>query len=306
MDLSGINVNLIVALRALLRERNVTRAARKVGLGQSSMSHALARLRDHFGDPLLLPAGRKLLLTERAQALIQPVEEAVARLEQVFLTPSRFEPLTSKRVFRLMAPDNLELYLLPPLLALLSREAPNVSLRIVPLNSGWEEALASGEVDLKLGRRYPVNAGLLSEDLLEERFVCVVASGHAAAGKRLTLPQYAGLRHLVITPTGGQRDSVGTFIDQLLERRKLRRQIALTVSHFVVAPMIVASTDLALTAAERLVAPFIERRELRRVELPFSPASYGLSQVWSSRSTGDEGHAWLRQAIVRVTRSIPS
>ncbi len=109
----AIDTNLIVALRALLQERNVTRAAKAVGLGQSSMSHALARLRVHFGDPLLVQVGRNMVLTERAKGLLGAVEQAVENLEKVFIQSERFDPRTSARVFKVAAPDNLEFYVLP-------------------------------------------------------------------------------------------------------------------------------------------------------------------------------------------------
>src|SRR5438552_19185305 len=105
MLLRAVDTSLVIALRALLQERNVTRAAKLVGLGQSSMSHALARLRDHFGDPLLVQVGRRMVLTERAKSLIQPASEAVAKLESVFLDKGTFDPKTSERVFHIAATD---------------------------------------------------------------------------------------------------------------------------------------------------------------------------------------------------------
>src|SRR5262249_28735626 len=160
----------LIPLRALLQERNVTRAARRVGLSQSSMSHALARLRAHFDDALLVQAGRHLVLTERAKALIEPVEQATAKLERVFLHHERFDPRTSRRLFRIVSTDNLALYLFPRLVALLSKEAPGIAIRVEQLPADWVEPLQSGEIDLKLGRKYPIAAGLRSQQLFEERF----------------------------------------------------------------------------------------------------------------------------------------
>ena len=124
MQLHGVDTNLIIALRALLVHQNVTRAAKEVGLSQSSMSHALSRLRAHFDDPLLVPAGRALALTERGKNLMAPVAEAVAHLERVFAPAERFDPRTSHRVFRIAATDNLELYVLPRLAAALQKRRP--------------------------------------------------------------------------------------------------------------------------------------------------------------------------------------
>lgn len=305
MQLRGVDTNLVIALRALLQERNVTRAAKLVGLGQSSMSHALARLRAHFGDALLVQVGRRMVLTERAKTLIEPVGEAVAKLERVFLAQERFDPTTSTRIFRIAATDNLELYVLPALLDLMAREAPGVSLRIRHLHPSWPEALANGEIDLKLGRAYALPKGLRAETLLEERVTCVVSKQHPLRGSRPTVAQYARLRHLVISPTPDQSDAVSTLVDTRLAKLGHRRTVVSTVGHFVVAPMIVARTDLALTASERLVEPFVKSLRLRRLELPFRLAPYRLSQVWADRSHDDPGHAWLRAAVVRALGSQP-
>jgi DNA-binding transcriptional LysR family regulator len=144
MQLRAIDTNLITALHALLCEQNVTRAAKRVGLGQSSMSHALARLRAHFGDPLLAPVGRKLVLTELGKQLREPVAAAVAQLELVFAPRESFEPATSQRTFRIASTDNLALYILPRLMASLQKTAPGIDLRVCALQEDWAGAFLAG------------------------------------------------------------------------------------------------------------------------------------------------------------------
>jgi len=301
MLLHGIDTNLIVALRALLQEGNVTRAAKKVGLGQSSMSHALARLRAHFDDPLLVQAGRTLVLTERAKALIGPVELAIAQFERVFLSRDAFDPRTSGRTFRIVATDNLELYLLPKLMAVLAREAPFVDLRFYRLPSNWTEALQRGDCDLKLGRKYAIDPSLHGQDLLEERFVCVLRKGHPLAGrKRLTLAEYAGLSHVVVSPSAALGDPATGLVDELLRKHGAKRRIALSVPNFLVAPFVIAANDLALTVSARLSGSFERSLRLRVVDLPVRLATYTLNQVWAERAHEDEGHRWLRQTIART------
>src|SRR5262249_30882739 len=158
MNLAGINTNLLVSLNALLREQNVSRAAEAMGIAQSSMSHALAQLRAHFGDQLLVASGRRMVLTERARTLVEPVGLAVAHVERVFAPTSGFDPSTSDRTFRIVATDNVELFLLPRLMPWLRREAPGVALRIHHLPVDWVKALTSGDVDLKLSRPYSLPA----------------------------------------------------------------------------------------------------------------------------------------------------
>lgn len=299
MQLRGVDTNLIIALRALLVHQNVTRAAKEVGLGQSSMSHALARLRAHFDDPLLVPAGRRLVLTERAKALVEPVAEAVSRLEGVFARAEPFDPRTSKRTFRIAATDNVELYLLPRLAVLLQKSAPGVDVRVTALPEDWVMALQRGDIDLKLGRKYVVPDSLESQELSQEAFCCVVRRGHAAPAKP-TVREYAELEHLLITPTPVPRARRFGPIDEALAKHGLRRRVVMTVPHFLVAPFVVASSDLVLTAPVRLVAPFTELLRLRRFALPFQLSGYQLSQVWASRSSDDEAHRWLRGVVASI------
>lgn len=170
--MGGVDANLVVALRALLRERNVTRAGKALGLTQSSMSHTLERLRLNFNDPLLVAPGRALVLTPLAESLREPVERAVGQLEVVFSRPARFDPKTSERVFHVAASDNLALYVLPGLLALFALEAPRASLRVHQLDNDWQAALLGGDLDLKLGRKYKLPTGLRSQDVLPPRNAC--------------------------------------------------------------------------------------------------------------------------------------
>lgn len=298
----GVDTNLVTALHALLSQQNVTRAAKDVGLSQSSMSHALARLRAHFDDPLLVPAGRKLVLTDRAKSLIEPTALAVARLEAVFARSESFNPKTSRMVFRIAATDNLELYVLPELAASLQKTAPQVTIRVCALPRDWMTALRRGEIDLKLGRKSQVADGVESQDLSKEQYACVVRRGHPAPA-RPTLQQWAALDHLLITPTAGPEVEPSGAVDALLAKHALRRRTAMTVPHFLVAPYIVARSDLVLTAPARLLAQFIEPLELRRLTLPIRLGSYTLSQVWATRTRDNEAQRFLRAAVARTLRA---
>jgi DNA-binding transcriptional LysR family regulator len=296
MQLSGVDTNLIIALRALLVHRNVTRAGHDIGLSQSTMSHALARLRAHFNDSLLVPVGRELVLTELAKSLVEPVADAVARLERVFNRPQPFNPKTSKRVFHIAATDNLELYVLPQLAAIMQKAAPQLQVRACALREDWIVALQRGEIDIKLGRKYPIPQTLESQELSHEEFACVARRGHPAPAKP-SMQAYAALDHLVVTPAATAPVEPAGPVDKLLARHGLERRIAMTVSHFLVAPFVVASSDLVLTAPARLVAPFSKSLRLRRLELPVKLAGYKLSQVWAARARDDEAHRWLRATI---------
>jgi DNA-binding transcriptional LysR family regulator len=194
----------------------------------------------------------------------------------------------------------VELYVLPRLAAILQKNAPNIDVRVSALPEDWVMSLQRGDIDLKLGRKYPVPDALESQELSEEQLACVVRSGHPAPSKP-TLREYAELDHLLISPTSttASEPPLG-HIDTLLAKHGLRRRVVLTVPHFLVAPFIVASSDLALTAPARLLAPFVKLLRLRCVELPLRLAGYKLSQVWAARSSDDEAHRWLRATIAKT------
>lgn len=299
MRLRGIDTNLIVALHALLMQRNVTRAAKQVGLSQSSMSHALARLRAHFHDPLLTPAGRRLVLTEHAEALVGPVGDAVAQLERVFAPREPFEPASSRRSFRIATTDNLALYVLPKLVARLQQHAPGIDLRVSALPADWPEALQRGDIDLKLGRKTALLGALEQQELSREHFACVVRRTHPVRA-RPRVHEYAALDHLLVTTSA--RPAASSSIDLLLASQGLTRRVALTVPHFLVAPFVVASSDLVLTAPARLLEPFVHALSLRRIPLPLEVQGYALTQVWAARARDDEAHRWLREQIACVLR----
>jgi DNA-binding transcriptional LysR family regulator len=226
------------------------------------------------------------------------VADAVARLERVFDKFEAFDPVTSERVFRVAASDNLELYVLPKLSAFLERSAPNIDVRVSALRHDWVTSLERGEVDLKLGRKSALPETLDGQDLSKEYFSCAVRAKHPAPDTP-TLREYAELSHLVVTPTGTPDLTPSTVVDALLAKRGLERRVQMTVPHFAVAPFIVASSDLALTAPTRFLDGFIKLLRLRRLELPFKVPSYHLSQVWARRSGDDAGHRWLRASVAR-------
>ena len=298
-SLAGVNINLVVALHALLEEQHVSRAAHVAGLGQSSMSYALARLRAHFDDPLLVPEGGRMVPTRLARSLVGPVRQAVAQLETVFSGQALFDPLTSQRTFHVASTDNIELALLPRLSRLLQDEAPGVEIRIYQLQDNWRSLVLEGELDLKLGRLYDPGPGFVQQELLRERIVGAVRAGHPLKARRISPDKYASLRHVRISPIPRVIDTVADLIDSQLRAVGLARRVAVTVPHFLVAPFIVASSDLMLTAPARVIEAFRRTLRLRVMTLALPEVEYSFSQVWAERRDGDAGLRWLRDAIRR-------
>src|SRR5687768_6053951 len=188
------DLNLLYALEALLSERSVTRAAAKLGLTQPAMSHALRRLREQLGDPILVRGSRGMVPTPRAQDLAISVRRALEEARHTLESESGFEPLTSRRSFTLSTADLGQLLLLPPLLARLTREGPGIDLNVRPLGP-LPEILEEGTIELALGTSVPELPGLYRQTLFAERFVCVVREGHPKVKKKLVLEQFVALQH---------------------------------------------------------------------------------------------------------------
>ena len=301
VHLAGVDLNLLVVLDALLAERSVTRAARRVGLSQSAASHALARLRALVHDPILVRAPRGAMVpTPRALALEAPVRQALAALSSALAAEPAFEPARARRTFRLAASDYAELVLLPPLLERLLTVAPGLDLWVVQAGEAMVDDLAVGRADLALvPLRSEATPGFYQRRLFEERFVCVVRAGHPLTRKRMSLARFIAYPHVLIAPRG----QPGSWIDDQLLSMNKRRRIAVAVPHFLVAPHLLGTTDLVLTLAARVAGHFARDRRLAVLETPLDIPGFTLGALWHERSHHDPAHRFLREELAAVPAS---
>ncbi|MCB9561957.1 MAG: LysR family transcriptional regulator [Kofleriaceae bacterium] len=296
--MAGVDLNLLVVLDALLTERHVTRAAARIGLSQSAASHALARLRALFDDPLLVRgAGGGLMPTARAEAIAPALRRALDGLADTLRGPAVFDPATAERELRIATADFSDLLVMPALAARLEIAAPRLTLWSVAVPDDVPRALAAGDIDLVLTVRGRLRtAGLFERPLFDERFVCVVRDGHPAARQRLTLARYLALSHLLIAP-GGRR---GGIVDELLTAMGKQRRVAAAVPHFLVAPHVVAATDLILTLPARIAETLAGPLGLTVLPPPFEIPGFAMAMVWHERAHHDDGHRWLRDQVALV------
>ena len=298
--LASIDLNLLVVLDALLAEKHVTRAAAKVGLSQSATSHALARLRGLLGDPLLVRGARGALVpTARAEALAPALRRALDGFVDVLRGAPTFDPASARRAFRIGAGDYAELVLLPRLVARLAREAPGVDLWMVPLPDDPAAALAAGELDVALGVWSSMGwpAGTYQRRLFDEDFRCVVRAGHPATKQRLTLVRYCELDHLLVAPRG----TPGSRVDDILASLGRTRRVLVRVPHFLIAPHVIAASDLVVTLATRLSQIYAEPLGLELLAPPFEMPGFTVSMAWHERAHHDPGHRWLRDRLVEAS-----
>ncbi len=303
MQGTNIDLGLVAALRALLAEKHVTRAAKRLGVTQPAMSHSLARLREALGDPILVRTPRGMRPTPRAEAMIEPLERAFHELETALAPPPAFEPAKATGRFVVATTDYVELVLFPALCARLWREAPNVDLRLAPIDPRADDALAEGRVELAIGPPGTLgSAGTIRSQLLfRDTFRCVMREGHPAAKRRLGLDAFVALPHALITPRG---DSGGGIVDRTLARMKKKRRIALEIPHFLVAPYVVRETDLVITLAARVAERFGPLLGLRSVAPPIELEGFAMAMAWHERRHVDPAHAWFRRLVADVARGI--
>ena len=291
-----LDANLLVALDALLRERNVTRAARRLGMGQPGLSHALGRLRVHFKDALLVREGRQMVLTPRAERLAGPVREIVLAMRQVFAEEAAFDPRTSTRTFRVALTDGVGYVLLPRLVAAMRAQAPGVSLQCLPITQHpVAEELAAGRVDLAVTYFGALPPSVRRETLFVERYAGLVASESRVRGP-LGPERYAEAGHVTIET----RPGAFSRLQALLTERGIARRSMVVVPHFLLAPLAVAGTPYVATLGQGLARSLASRHPVRVVELGLDLPDYEISQIWHERAGADDGVAWLRERISAV------
>lgn len=291
-NLRRLDLNLLVTLDALLEEHNVTRAAARLNLSQPSISVHLAKLRDIFGDPLLLPGPRGMRPTARADALRAPLREALGALEQAIAPASAFDPAAAEHTWRVAASDLSESIILLPLLRELRASAPNTRLAVLDKAPALLAKQAElGEIDLAFHISDEAPPGLRRRPLFRERYVLAGRAGHPALQSTPSLAQFCELEHVIVSPDGG-----GFFAntDTALAAVGLQRRVVLSVPHFLFVPSVLADSELVAMLPSRLVR---NQPALSVVEAPLEVPGYEMSMYWPERVHRDPAHRWLREFI---------
>lgn len=296
-NITQLDVNLLLTLDVLLEERNVTRAARRLGLSQPSVSIQLARLRTFFGDPLLLPAPRGMQTTVRADGLREPLRGALRELERVVLPARPFEAATAELTWKVAASDYGALAIVAPSLDSFRSLAPKTRLALFQLKPvDLLSLLESGAIDLALHTLEGAPAGLRSRRLFREHYVLASRKGHPKLKRKPTLAQFCALEHVVVSNDGG--GFVGAT-DKALARLGATRHVALSVPHFGSAMAALAQSELVAMLPARLLEG---REDLQVVPAPLEVPGFEMVMIWHERVHRDPGHQWLRERLGQVAR----
>lgn len=291
-NFSRLDLNLLVTLDMLLAERSVTRAAERLNLSQPAVSVQLAKLRELFADPLLLPAQRGMRPTARADELRGPLREALEALGRAVAPTRAFDPASASTTWRVAAADYAESAILLPALARLRAAAPNTRLAVVEaVPSRMARQLENAELDLFFHTSVGAPPGLHHRVLFHERYVLAGREGHPRLKRRPTLAQFCALEHVVVSLAGG---GFSGPTDEALAAQGLARRVVLSVPHFLFMMSALAATDLVAMLPERLArgAP-----GLRVVQAPIEVPGYEMAMLWHERRHRDPGHRWLREQI---------
>ena len=299
MNLAGWDLNLLVVFDALMAERHVTRASERVGLSQPATSNALARLRKLTQDELFIRTGGTFQPTPVAIALAAQIQPALQQIDAALAQTKPFDPAKSDRVFALGMSDYTAFLLLPDLLKTMKAKAPNITVQV---RTGERHSLLKlldeGKVDVVCGvfpEKIPWHN---SQKLFKETFVCVCRQGHPQMSDGISMQQYIEADHLLVSMAG---DRSGR-IDHLLHQQGLSRHVAVSVPHFLVAPFILAQTDLIATLAKRVAESFAQMQSLKVLPSPINLAGFSISMRWHQSSQNQPDQVWLRSQIDQVSQ----
>ncbi|MGJ4945251.1 LysR family transcriptional regulator [Bradyrhizobium sp. HKCCYLS1011] len=299
MNLTALDLNLLIALDALLREASVSRAALRIGLSQPATSHALQRLRDLFGDPLLVRTGARMELTPRALALRAPLAQALEQVRGLFLSDA-FDATRSDRQFRLMMPDLAVELLMPPLMAKVAQAAPNIRIDVVPWRgSAIFHADFARTIDMviSIGNAFK---GFHRQLLYTDSDALAIRRGHPIGAKLKRRDAFLQARHVAVILRGQSAD----LIDMWLETKGIERRIALVVPGYIEALNVAARTDLVAFVPRRLIAALAKPLSLVTVSPPLDPGIDEQYMFYPTRAQLDPGSIWLRKLMLETAREL--
>jgi DNA-binding transcriptional LysR family regulator len=294
-NIRGIDIELLVTLEALLTACNVTHVARQLHLSQPTVSVRLGKLRNLFADPLLTPGVRGMRPTTRGLALLAPLREALSGVERMLSAETPFDPARTELTWRVAASDYAQHAILMPLLAHLRRAAPGVRVAVyAPVPAEIARMAERGDIDVAFITADIVPESLRSTILFAERYQFIARKRHPLLGNGpITLAQFCALDHVVVSPEGGGFKGP---TDVLLEARRHKRRVVLSVPHFLLAPELVRRSDMVAMVPARLLEGRSQGLQLR--DAPIQPPGFEMAMSWHERVHVDPAHAWLRAQVI--------
>jgi DNA-binding transcriptional LysR family regulator len=297
VELTDLDLNLLVLFQRLMVERRVSKVAEGLGLTQPAVSNSLARLRRVFNDELFLRTPSGMVPTPLAEQLAQPVGEALALIHDGLNRRQRFDPASERRALTIGMTDIGEIVFLPALVQRIGREAPGVTLSTVRNTAvNLREDMEAGQVDLAIGLLPQLKAGFFQRRLFRQRYVCLFRRGHPLDKGRLTMAEFERAEHLVVVAAGTGHGRV----DDLMRRAGVERRVLLTVPHFVGVGPILQATDLLATVTERLAQRLVEPFGLTYLDHPVKLPEVTINAFWHAKAHRSPANQWLRRLVFEL------
>jgi len=303
MDLHLFDLNLLVALDALLTERSVTRAGNRLHLSQSAMSGALGRLRHYFGDDLLVPVGRQMALTPVAEGLVEPVRDILLRIRSTLGSKPKFEPLTATRHLSLAVSDYVAEILMADVLQRARREAPHMTFELRAVGRRATEDLESGQLDFLISPEGYVSADHPTDVLFEDTYTCVAWAGNESVGTPMTVYEYLDLGHVVVNVAGAEPP--GNYDEQFLRRSNFKRRVEISVPTFSLAPQLVVGTGRVATITTRLAVKCAAHLPLKLLPVPIAIPPMVEMLQWHTMHHNDPASCWFCQLLKDAVSALP-
>jgi len=300
MNIHSVDLNLFLVFHAVYLTRSVTLAGDRLNMTQSATSNALKRLRERFNDPLFVKTQDGMLPTPLADRLFDPIESGIRQLTQAIDQGNQFDPLTSNRIFRIAINDIGQMVVIPKLLEITQKEAPNIKLETVEFSpADARTRMQGGRIDLAVGSWRPMGQSFYQQRLFDETFVVMMSKNNPLSKKKFDLNTYMSAEHIAYSPSG----TSNAELEQTLSRSGLLRQrkVILTAAHSMGLSSIVASSNLLLTAPSRLAqAMVLTRNDLFIAPAPFEVTPFQIHQQWHERFHQDSGNRWLRNLFFKL------
>lgn len=287
------DLNLVRVLVAIYETRSVTQAAERLALTQSTVSHALGRLRDAYGDRLFARAPQGLVPSALCGELYARLSESLAGIEGSLDEAAQFDPARTTRRFRFAMSDIGVLFFAPALLRRFQSVAPHLEVEIVATSEADGEHLMSGHLDLAIGSLPGLVAQTRTRALFSDHYVCLMSARHPLVGKHLTVEQFAQTRHLMVdSPSSGH-----ALVERLLASHGITRRIVARIPQFTVLPQLLADSDLLVILPLRVARLFAAGGQLKHVELPLAIPSFEVRMHWHPRHETAIAHRWVREEV---------
>lgn len=298
MHFKGLDLNLLVALDALLEEKNVSRAGERIHLSQSAMSGALSRLREHYQDPLLVQIGRKFKLTELAESLVQPVRSILLQIEVAMNPTPAFDPARSTHAFVVMASDYGSIVLIAEALRRLEKLAPHITVEIRPFSDAPLESLERGDIDLLVIARDFLSDAHPSASLFSDRFVCVAWSKNSLIDDTISVEQFVNLGHVVVKY--GSK-GVAHIQEKFFAARGYVRRVEIVATSFSAVPHFLVGTDRIAVMHERLAKEYASVMPLKLLAPPIEMPTLNQAMQWHAYRDQDPASMWFRGQLARIS-----